>query len=166
MHEHDPVYFRAWEELVKSDTVSLSLIQRRLKIGAGRAMAVLGKLEADGVISLRGETPQSVLLKHWKESEQRSIRTIPAASAWIPGEPSDEEAEPPRKRGLCLTCGGEIKGGTSHKSIPFLLMFDGLAIVAARNKGIWYIAGTRHAIEAIPDHYARLDFTGAEAPNG
>lgn len=55
-NEHISYYLQAKELALKTGWVSVSLIQRRLRLGYGMALSILQGLEHRGVIESSGET--------------------------------------------------------------------------------------------------------------
>jgi S-DNA-T family DNA segregation ATPase FtsK/SpoIIIE len=61
--EHDELYERAKEEVIRAGRASTSLLQRRLRIGYGRAARLIDLLEEKGVVApAHGSAPRAVLV--------------------------------------------------------------------------------------------------------
>ena len=63
MEEKDDLYEDAKKIVIESQRVSVSQLQRRLRIGFNRAWRIVEALEKDGIIGpLRGAKPRKVLV--------------------------------------------------------------------------------------------------------
>ena len=74
--ELDAVYEEAVRLVVESGKASTSLLQRRLRLGYGRAARLIDMMEKDGVVSAPdGSKPREVLKRpNWLEEVDRSLR--------------------------------------------------------------------------------------------
>lgn len=71
---NDELYNDAFEIVRELDTASISLLQRRLRIGYNRAANMMDDLEANGVVSEQdGSKPRDVLITAPEESEELII---------------------------------------------------------------------------------------------
>ena len=62
--EKDSVYGEALRVVVESGQASVSLLQRRMRLGYGRAARILDMMEQEGVVGpIRGAKPREVFLK-------------------------------------------------------------------------------------------------------
>jgi S-DNA-T family DNA segregation ATPase FtsK/SpoIIIE len=60
----DPVYYEAVRIIVESGQASVSLLQRRMRLGYGRAARILDMMEEEGIVGpIRGAKPREVFLK-------------------------------------------------------------------------------------------------------
>jgi S-DNA-T family DNA segregation ATPase FtsK/SpoIIIE len=76
--DEDPLLDRAIEVVVTAQTASVSLLQRRLRVGYTRAGRLIDMLERRGIISpYEGSKPRRVLVS---EAELERLATAPAAS--------------------------------------------------------------------------------------
>jgi S-DNA-T family DNA segregation ATPase FtsK/SpoIIIE len=70
----DELYEDAFEIVRELDTASISLLQRRLRIGYNRAANIMDDLEANGIVSEQdGSKPRDVLITAPEESEEVNI---------------------------------------------------------------------------------------------
>jgi S-DNA-T family DNA segregation ATPase FtsK/SpoIIIE len=61
--EHDPLFRQAAEVCIQNELGSTSLLQRRMRIGYGRAVRILDRLEMAGVVGpANGTNPRTVLV--------------------------------------------------------------------------------------------------------
>lgn len=69
----DELYEDAFNLISELDTASISLLQRRLKIGYNRAANIMDDLEANGIVSAQdGSKPRDVLITHLQEEAQET----------------------------------------------------------------------------------------------
>ncbi len=60
----DPLYGEAVRTVVETGQASVSLLQRRMRLGYGRAARILDKMEEEGIVGpIRGAKPREVFLK-------------------------------------------------------------------------------------------------------
>ncbi len=70
----DELYDDAFELVRELDTASISLLQRRLKIGYNRAANIMDDLEANGIVSAQdGSKPRDVLIDAFNEDEGENV---------------------------------------------------------------------------------------------
>ena len=63
-YEKDPLYDEALRVIVESGQASVSLLQRRMRLGYGRAARILDRMEEEGIVGpIRGARPREVFLK-------------------------------------------------------------------------------------------------------
>jgi S-DNA-T family DNA segregation ATPase FtsK/SpoIIIE len=75
----DPVLAEAAQIIIQAGRASTSLLQRRLKIGYGRAARILDILEENGVIGPPdGSKPREVLVENWPLPEHGLLDSEPA----------------------------------------------------------------------------------------
>ena len=68
--ERDVVYYEALRLVVESGQASVSLLQRRMRLGYGRAARILDMMEQEGVVGpIRGAKPREVFLKEVPNNE-------------------------------------------------------------------------------------------------
>jgi S-DNA-T family DNA segregation ATPase FtsK/SpoIIIE len=74
--EHDPLYEDAVRLVVEFGKASTSLLQRRLRIGYGRAAHLIDLMERDGIVGAAdGPKPREVLKRpHWISEVEESMR--------------------------------------------------------------------------------------------
>jgi S-DNA-T family DNA segregation ATPase FtsK/SpoIIIE len=74
--EHDPLYEDAVRLVVEFGKASTSLLQRRLRIGYGRAAHLIDLMEKDGIVGAAdGPKPREVLKKPgWISEVEESMR--------------------------------------------------------------------------------------------
>ena len=64
LQEMEELYKEARQVVIEAGNASASLLQRRLKIGYGRAVRLLNALEGNGVVSSgKGAKPREILVK-------------------------------------------------------------------------------------------------------
>ena len=86
MEERDPLFRAAAEVCVQYEQGSTSLLQRRLRVGYGRAARIVDQLHAAGVLGPPdGSKPRDVLVG--LEAIERICRESPGSA---PAEPSIE----------------------------------------------------------------------------
>jgi S-DNA-T family DNA segregation ATPase FtsK/SpoIIIE len=62
--EEDPLYEEAVRTVVEAGQASVSLLQRRMRLGYGRAARILDRMEQEGIVGpIRGAKPREVFLK-------------------------------------------------------------------------------------------------------
>jgi len=67
----DELYDQAKELVVEMQTASVSLLQRRFRIGYNRAARLIDELEANGIIGpSEGSKPRKVYLESLEQTEQ------------------------------------------------------------------------------------------------
>jgi S-DNA-T family DNA segregation ATPase FtsK/SpoIIIE len=60
----DPLYEQAKELVIQTHQASISMLQRRLRVGFNRAARLLDQMERDGIVSpMDGPRPREVLVK-------------------------------------------------------------------------------------------------------
>ncbi len=87
----------AIEVVVELGQASVSMLQRRLKLGYGRAARLVDQMEEMGVVGpSEGSKPRQVLLnkEQWQELQYRQ-GLAPAPAAQSEPEPDGEDDEPP-----------------------------------------------------------------------
>ena len=83
--EKDPMYDEAVQVVINAGQASVSLLQRRLRLGYGRAARILDVMESEGVVGpIRGAKPREVLVKSyqghgvrqetWRAGEEDEVR--------------------------------------------------------------------------------------------
>ena len=74
--ELDEVYDEAVRIVVESGKASTSLLQRRLRLGYGRAARLIDMMEKDGIVSAPdGSRPREVLKRpDWLQEVDKSLR--------------------------------------------------------------------------------------------
>jgi S-DNA-T family DNA segregation ATPase FtsK/SpoIIIE len=74
--EHDPLYEDAVKLVVEFGKASTSLLQRRLRIGYGRAAHLIDLMERDGIVGAAdGPKPREVLKRPtWLSEVEESLR--------------------------------------------------------------------------------------------
>ena len=74
--ELDAVYDEAVQLVVESGKASTSLLQRRLRLGYGRAARLIDMMERDGIVSAPdGSKPREVLKRpEWLNEVKSSLR--------------------------------------------------------------------------------------------
>ena len=83
--EKDPMYDEAVQVVINVGMASVSLLQRRLRLGYGRAARILDVMEQEGIVGpIRGAKPRDVLVKNY--------RGVPSAEApeEVPGTMSEK----------------------------------------------------------------------------
>lgn len=79
-NSEDELYEEAFEIVRELDTASISLLQRRLRIGYNRAANIMDDLEANGIVSEQdGSKPRDVLITAPDESEELNKEEQPTA---------------------------------------------------------------------------------------
>jgi len=65
--EKDEIYGEAVQVVINSGQASVSLLQRRLRLGYGRAARILDVMEQEGIVGpIRGAKPRDVLIKSYQ----------------------------------------------------------------------------------------------------
>ncbi|MGH7395351.1 MAG: DNA translocase FtsK, partial [Candidatus Methylomirabilales bacterium] len=60
----DPLYGQARELVIQTHQASISMLQRRLRVGFNRAARLLDQMERDGIVTpMDGPRPREVLVK-------------------------------------------------------------------------------------------------------
>ena len=74
--EHDPMYEDAVRLVIEFGKASTSLLQRRLRIGYGRAAHLIDLMERDGIVGAAdGPKPREVLKRpNWISEVEQSMR--------------------------------------------------------------------------------------------
>lgn len=97
--ERDELYDDAVEVIVNTGMASVSMLQRRLKLGYSRAARLVDQMEEDGVVGpFQGSKPREVLLSKetWQEEKLKNGRKQDEfAMAQRMSEAADAEAELP-----------------------------------------------------------------------
>jgi len=95
--QDEPLLDEAIQALIQQGRASTSLLQRRLKIGYGRAARIMDLLEERGVIGPgEGAKPREVLVTSWPPAGDLAAESIPTADqdyseAGLPEHPSFAE---------------------------------------------------------------------------
>ncbi len=101
---YDELLPAAIEVVLELGQASVSMLQRRLKLGYGRAARLVDQMEEKGVVGpFEGSKPRQVLItkEQWQEMQYRQGMAAPApetAAADLPGEggvPADFDDDPP-----------------------------------------------------------------------
>ena len=91
--EFDELIDAAAEVVVETGQASVSMLQRRLKLGYARAARLVDQLEEKGIVGpFEGSKPRQLLItkEQWQEMKYRQGGGVPA-----PGFPAPEPDEPP-----------------------------------------------------------------------
>ena len=91
--EFDELIDAAAEVVVETGQASVSMLQRRLKLGYARAARLVDQLEEKGIVGpFEGSKPRQLLItkEQWQEMKYRQGGGVPA-----PGFPAPEEDAPP-----------------------------------------------------------------------
>ncbi|MBI4314233.1 MAG: DNA translocase FtsK [Candidatus Omnitrophica bacterium] len=76
--DKDLMYDEAVQIIVNSGQASVSLLQRRLRLGYGRAARILDTMEQEGIVGpIRGAKPREVLIKSYKGSSGAPDEDVP-----------------------------------------------------------------------------------------
>ncbi len=80
--EHDELYHDAVRLVIEFGKASTSLLQRRLRIGYGRAAHLIDLMETDGIVGAAdGPKPREVLKKpDWLSEVEEALRYLPERS--------------------------------------------------------------------------------------
>ena len=71
--ENDELYERAKEEVIRAGKASTSFLQRRFRIGYGRAAVLLDRLEDNGIVAAaKGSAPRPVLAPHRSKAQDQA----------------------------------------------------------------------------------------------
>ena len=69
----DELYERAKEEVIRAGKASTAFLQRRFRIGYGRAAVLLDRLEDNGIVApAKGSRPRPVLAPHRRTAQDQS----------------------------------------------------------------------------------------------
>ncbi len=72
--EKDPLYPEAVRVIVETGQASVSLLQRRMRLGYGRAARILDMMEQEGIVGpIRGAKPREVYLKEVPDESGQSV---------------------------------------------------------------------------------------------
>ena len=97
--EYDELIDAAAEVVVETGQASVSMLQRRLKLGYARAARLVDQLEEKGIVGpFEGSKPRQLLItkEQWQEMKYRQgITTEPPASPGTPVPETDREPDPP-----------------------------------------------------------------------
>ena len=97
--EYDELIDAAAEVVVETGQASVSMLQRRLKLGYARAARLVDQLEEKGIVGpFEGSKPRQLLItkEQWQEMKYRQgITTEPPASPGAPVPETDRELDPP-----------------------------------------------------------------------
>ncbi len=78
----EPLLDEAVQAIIQAGRASTSLLQRRLKIGYGRAARIMDLLEEKGVIGAgEGAKPREVLVTEWPPESEEIAESIPTAQS-------------------------------------------------------------------------------------
>ena len=73
----DPMYAEALRVVVESGQASVSLLQRRMRLGYGRAARILDMMEEQGIVGpIRGAKPREVYLKEVPDDPTTSVTAV------------------------------------------------------------------------------------------
>ncbi len=97
--EFDELIDAAAEVVVETGQASVSMLQRRLKLGYARAARLVDQLEEKGIVGpFEGSKPRQLLItkEQWQEMKYRQGITTPggAFTPPVPAEPAPEDASP------------------------------------------------------------------------
>ncbi len=74
VRSRDPIYYEAVRVVVETGQASVSLLQRRMRLGYGRAARILDMMEEEGIVGpIRGAKPREVYLKEVPDDSATSI---------------------------------------------------------------------------------------------
>ena len=97
----DDMLPQAIELVIEIGQASTSLLQRRLKLGYGRAERIIAQMERKGIVGpFEGSKPRKVLI-----SKKRSPSLVLSRD-----DEFNKRAEVWARQGLCIFCGGKIGG--------------------------------------------------------
>jgi S-DNA-T family DNA segregation ATPase FtsK/SpoIIIE len=91
--DYDELIDAATEVVVETGMASVSMLQRRLKLGYARAARLVDQLEDKGIVGpFEGSKPRQVLInkEQWQEMKFRQGGTVPTISADAPAAPLDD----------------------------------------------------------------------------
>ncbi len=94
--EYDELINAAIEVVVETGQASVSMLQRRLKLGYARAARLVDQMEEKGVVGpFEGSKPRQLLItkEQWQEMQYR--QSFDGGAAPAPAEPTVEEQIPP-----------------------------------------------------------------------
>jgi S-DNA-T family DNA segregation ATPase FtsK/SpoIIIE len=93
-NEYDELIDAAAEVVVETGQASVSMLQRRLKLGYARAARLVDQLEEKGIVGpFEGSKPRQLLItkEQWQELKYRQGIATPAASSPVPENPMPQE---------------------------------------------------------------------------
>ncbi|WP_253290764.1 DNA translocase FtsK [Pseudoflavonifractor sp. MSJ-37] len=92
--EYDELLPNAIEVVVESGMASVSMLQRRLKLGYSRAARLVDQMEEKGVVGpFEGSKPRQVLISKAQWQEMKYRQNMPAGAPPLADEPVPEELE-------------------------------------------------------------------------
>ena len=96
--DYDELLPAAIEVVLELGQASVSMLQRRLKLGYGRAARLVDQMEEKGVVGpFEGSKPRQVLItkEQWQEMQYRQGADAPSAPTAPPAPPAAEDDAPP-----------------------------------------------------------------------
>lgn len=97
-NEYDELINAAAEVVVETGQASVSMLQRRLKLGYARAARLVDQLEEKGIVGpFEGSKPRQLLItkEQWQELKYRQGIATPVQEMNAGTEPQSEETSPP-----------------------------------------------------------------------